>query len=146
MLQPRNINSNLQTPIHLTPLRDSILSPPLVQPCTNTFPIFGSDPTPRYILPLFPLQALCYTLSRSRDSLSSVTVLWTVGLRRVQPSVLFVIMIFRLPIRPRIPFPPYVSCFRSSFCFMFPFRIFRSILIRIFRSILFSIPDPEPRP
>ena len=51
-----NINSDLQTPIHLTPLQDLMPSPPLMQPCTNTFPIFGSDPTPCYILPfIFPL-------------------------------------------------------------------------------------------
>ena len=43
------------------PLQDLILSPPLVQPCTNTFLIFGSDPTPRYVLPfIFPLWALLH--------------------------------------------------------------------------------------
>ena len=58
---PRNINSDLQTLVHLTTLRDSILSPPLVQPCTNTFPIFRSDPTPQYVFPfVFPLWALLH--------------------------------------------------------------------------------------
>ena len=73
----------------------------------------------------------CYTLSRSWDSLSSATVLWAVGLRQVQPSVLFIIMITSLPICPRIPFP---------LRFMFP------IFVLFHVSILFRSPNPEPRP
>ena len=43
---------------------------------------------------------------------------------------------------------PSVSEFRSPLRFMFPiFVLFHvSVLIRIFRSVLFSIPKPEPRP
>ena len=148
LLQPRNINSELRTPIHPTLVQDSIPSSPLVQPCTNTFPIFRSDPTPplyppfrisftsiashylvvpcpllgdaclfpsySYPIPQTSVQPLqtflicpqylpdldshlfsfhtdfeCYTLSRSRDSPSSVTVLRAVGLRRVHSSVPF---------------------------------------------------------
>ena len=78
------------------------------------------------------IMSTCYTLSRSRDTPSSVTVLWTVGLRRVQPSILFVIMIilFTHPSPNSIP-PPrfhvsnlrFVSCFHSyshfPFCSIF---------------------------
>ena len=43
------------------PLQDLIPSPPLVQPCTNMFPILRSDPTPHYVFPfMFPLGALLH--------------------------------------------------------------------------------------
>ena len=43
---------------------------------------------------------------------------------------------------------PSISEFRSPLRFMFPiFVLFHvSVLIRIFHSVLFSIPEPEPRP
>ena len=43
---------------------------------------------------------------------------------------------------------PSVSEFRFPLHFMFPiFALFHvSVLIRIFRSVLFSTPEPEPRP
>ena len=73
----------------------------------------------------------CYTLSRSRDSPSSVTVLWAVGLRRVHSSVLSVIMIIPFTHPSPNSVPPtfhvsdlsFVSCFRSyshfPFCSIF---------------------------
>ena len=81
----------------------------------------------------------CYTLSRSRDSPSSVTILWAVGLRRVHLSVLSVIIIILFTHPSPISVPPmfHVSDLRFVSCFcsysQFPFR-----------SI--SIPEPEPRP
>ena len=43
---------------------------------------------------------------------------------------------------------PSISKFRSPLRFMFPiFVLFHvSVLIRIFHSVLFLIPEPEPRP
>ena len=74
---------------------------------------------------------ICYTLSRSRDSPSSVTVLRVVGLRQVHLSLLLVIMIilFTHP-SPNSVSPTFhvsdlrfVSCFRSyshfPFCSIF---------------------------
>ena len=66
-------------------------------------------------------------IHRSRDSPSSVTVLWAVGLRRVQSSVLSVIMIIPFIHPSQIPFPPmfhvsdlrFVSCFCSYSHFPF---------------------------
>ena len=68
-----------------------------------------------------------------------MTVLWAVGLRRVQPSVLFVIMIIPFTHPSPISVPP---------TFHVPdLRLFHvSVLIRIFHSVLFSNPKPEPRP
>ena len=40
----------------------------------------------------------------------------------------------------QIPFPLYVSCFRSSFCFMFPFLFTSSVLF------YFWTPNPKPQP
>ena len=81
----------------------------------------------------------CYTLSRSRDSPSSVAVLWAVGLQRVHSSILSVIMIILFNHPSPNSVPPtfhvsdlrFISCFRSysHFCF-----------------VLFSIPEPETRP
>ena len=82
----------------------------------------------------------CYTLSQSRDLPSSVTVLWAVGLRQVQSSVLSVIMIVLFTHPSPNSVPPYVSCFRSSFCFMFPF-LFAFFILFYFRS-----PSPNPDP
>ena len=82
----------------------------------------------------------CYTLSRSRDSPSSVTILWTVGLWWVKPSVLFVIMI--IPFTH--PSPNSVPPLRFMFPIVVLFHV--SILIHIFHSVLFSIPEPEPWP
>ena len=43
-------------------------------PCTNTFPILGSDPTPHYVLPsVFPLQALLHFTCKA---LELFVVLW----------------------------------------------------------------------
>ena len=85
------------------------------------------------------LQA-CYTLSRSRDSPSSVTVLWAVGLRRVHSSVLFIIMIIPFTHLSPNSVSPYVSCFRFLLCFMFPF-LFAFSVLSYFRS-----PSPNPDP
>ena len=82
----------------------------------------------------------CYTLSRSRDSPSSVTVLWAVGLRRVQPSILFVIMIipFNHPSPNSIPPTFHVSDLRFVSCFC-------SYLHFLFCSIFDPrTPNPDP--
>ena len=83
---------------------------------------------------------VCYTLSRSWDSPSSVTILWAVGLRRVHSSVLSVIMIipFTHPSPNSVPPPFHVSDLRFVSCF-------RSYSQIPFRSI-FNPRTPNPDP
>ena len=83
----------------------------------------------------------CYTLSRSRDSPSSVTVLWAVGLQRVHSSILSVIMIIPFTHPSPNSVSPYVSCFRFLLCFMFPF-LFAFSVLSYFRPLSLN-PDPD---
>ena len=77
-----------------------------------------------------PVKAVvrCYTLSRSRDSPSSVTILRVVGLQRVHLSVLLVIMIilFTHPSPNSVSPTFHVSDLRFVSCFCsyshFPFH------------------------
>ena len=100
----------------------------------------GVGMVPRVFELLRCLDPLCYTLSRSRDSPSSVTVLWAVGLRRVHSSVLSVIMIipFVHPFLNSVPPTFHVSDLHFVSCFCSYFRF--SVLF------YFRTPNPKPRP
>ena len=81
----------------------------------------------------------CYTLSHPETCRVLVTVLWAVGLWRVQSSVPSIIMI--IPFTHPFPnsLPLRVSCFQTSLCFMFPFYF-----AFLFPLVLFPFPEPWP--
>ena len=79
--------------------------------------------------------SVCYTLSRSRDLPSSVTVLWAVGLRRVHSSVLSVIMIIPFTHLSPNSIPP----------FMFPIFVLFHVSVLIRKCPFRSIFDPRAR-
>ena len=62
----------------------------------------------------------------------------TMGCRTSASPVIRSVRHHEHSVHPSIPdfHSPYVSCFRSSFCFMFLFLFTFSVLIRIFRSYL----------
>ena len=91
------------------------------------------------ICPILITLICCYTLSHPKTCWISVTMLWAVGLRRVQSSVLSVIII--IPFTH--PSPNSVPPLQFMFLMFVLFHV--SVSIRIFVSVLFSIPEPEPQ-